>query len=191
MSGGYALFAYLLCRKRAVLEIGGFDEGLPIHYDTDILLRLSERRKQSVIFDEDLFSLHLEGDNRFLVRSFLRRNFVFGYWIHMLFYKHRRRIGLRGWPWSTLFLLGTLAVSLYLRNVVLLILIVGLALSYRVFQIRGRLSLVWTSFPSFSVRLSAFVCYIALSTLDVLASDAGKLVALFDKARGRPNYTFL
>lgn len=181
------IVGYMIFRKDALEKVGGFDEKLPVHYDTDIVIRMREAGRQ-VVYDRNLFDLHLEDPNRFTLMSFFKRDFVYGYWLHVLYYRHPRQVGSSGWPWASVSLvlaaliLGLVDLPLLFFPFALVLLVLRMALGRRMVRdtLRG--------FQSKYTKVLVVGILLFLLPLDVFASDAGKLVGFIDKARGRQNH---
>jgi hypothetical protein len=172
-------------RRKEALEVGGFDVGLQAHEDTDFHMRLSQKGK--VVGPRDFYLLHLETNDRFSFRGFVHRNFAFGYWYHMLYYRHPKQVGMRAWPIPLLVLVAGFVAAAVIGSLlaagafVLIIIFLQALLSRRYY------SAVPLFFHGAIRRLGAVLVTTFYLVVDVVASDAGKTVAFIDKLRNKPN----
>jgi cellulose synthase/poly-beta-1,6-N-acetylglucosamine synthase-like glycosyltransferase len=74
----------LLLKKSVIEESGGFDEGLPSQYDTDLGFRITSRGYK-IVFDPTVKCYHF---NRSTVRAYFRQQLQYGKNTIKLYFKH-------------------------------------------------------------------------------------------------------
>jgi cellulose synthase/poly-beta-1,6-N-acetylglucosamine synthase-like glycosyltransferase len=74
----------LLLKKSVIEESGGFDEGLPSQYDTDLGFRITSRGYK-IVFDPTVKCYHF---NRSTVRAYFRQQLQYGKNTVRLYFKH-------------------------------------------------------------------------------------------------------
>jgi cellulose synthase/poly-beta-1,6-N-acetylglucosamine synthase-like glycosyltransferase len=76
----------LLLKKKVILEVGGFDVGLPTQYDTDMGVRLAKEGYR-IAFDSRAICYHF---HRPTLRTFFKQQYKYGQNTWKLYFKHPR-----------------------------------------------------------------------------------------------------
>ena len=171
-------------RTVAVRRVGGFDDQMQVKEDTDLIWRLQQHGYLSIRRKDGEVS-QIKGRKTFTIAAHLERSFAWGYWYHMLYSVHPRKVGIGGWPVKllagvVLIIFSSFSTVAYLALVPLITSTVLL----RFIRVRTRVKLCLLSTEGLSNKILAFSLSIILIFLEALSFDLGKVLAIGDRLLG-------
>ena len=107
-------------RTIAIRRAGGFNEQMQVKEDTDLIWRLQQEGYISVRRKDGEVS-QIKGRKTFTLTAHLGRSFAWGYWYHMLYSAHPRKVGIGGWPVKLLAGVSLMILSFFFTGVYLVL----------------------------------------------------------------------